>query len=97
MSYSLHKEAEVDLVNAARFYRKEGGVKLADRFLHEFERVATLLVEFPAIGTPADGHRRVHTFRDFPYSVIYREVEDHIRILVIRSHHRDPEHGDSRR
>jgi plasmid stabilization system protein ParE len=97
MTYSLHRGAELDLLEAARFYRQEGGAKLANRFLSEFERVAKLLAEFPGIGTPADDLRRVHPLQDFPYSVIYRESGGHVRVLVVRAHLRDPEHGESRR
>jgi plasmid stabilization system protein ParE len=97
MTYSLHRGAEFDLLEAARFYRHEGGAKLANRFLNEFERVAKLLVEFPGIGTPADDLRRVHPLHDFPYSVIYRELNGHIRVLVVRGQFRDPAHGESRR
>lgn len=97
MTYRLHRGAERDLLEAEKFYRREGGAKLASRFLDEFERVAALMVEFPGIGTPADDLRRVHPMQDFPYSVIYREIGGEIRILVIRAHFRDPEHGDGRR
>ena len=97
MSYSLHRGAELDLLEAARFYRKEGGAKLADRFLSEFERVADLLVKYPGIGTPADEARRIHPLQDFPYSVIYRSTGDYIRILVVRAQLRDPQHGELRR
>lgn len=97
MTYSLHRGAELDLREAARFYRQEGGPKLAGRFLDEFERVMKLLLEFPGLGTPVDELRRVHTLHDFPYSVIYREDSKAIRVLVVRSHHRDPDHGGSRR
>lgn len=97
MTYSLHRGAELDLLEAARFYRREGGAKLANRFLTEFERVAKLLVEFPGLGTPADELRRIHPLHDFPYSVIYRDIGGHVRILVVRGFFRDPEHGESRR
>ena len=98
MSYSLHRGAESDLLEAVRFYRREGGSKLANRFLDEFERVAELLVEYPGLGTPADDCRRVHPFRGFPYSVIYREIRPgSVRVLVVRSQFRDPSHGESRR
>ena len=97
MSYSLHRGAELDLLEAARFYRREGGAKLANRFLDEFERVAGLLVRFPDIGTPAGDLCRVQSLHDFPYSVIYRVTEGHIRVLVVRGHLRDPEYGASRR
>jgi plasmid stabilization system protein ParE len=97
VTYSLHRGAEIDLLEAARFYRKEGGAKLADRFLKEFERVADLLVQFPGIGTPVDEVRRVHPLQDFPYSVIYRQSSGHIRVLVVRGQLRDPQHGELRR
>lgn len=102
MTYSLHRGAELDLLEAAQFYRREGGVMLANRFLSEFERVVELLLEYPGIGTPADELRRVHPLHEFPYSVIYREIDDRLRdgrlrILVVRAHHRDPDHGELRR
>lgn len=97
MSYSLHRGAEADLLEAARFYRREGGAKLADRFLREFERVAELLVRFPELGTPVDDLRRHHPLETFPYSVIYRPCAGDIRVLVVRGQLRDPEHGESRR
>jgi len=75
MTYSLPRGAELDLLEAASFYRREGGARLANRFLDEFDRVARLLVEFPGIGTPADEFRRVHPLHDFPYSLIYSEKE----------------------
>lgn len=39
MTCSLHHGADFDLLEAATFYRHEGGAKLANRFLDEFERV----------------------------------------------------------
>jgi plasmid stabilization system protein ParE len=96
VSYSLHRGAENDLLEAARFYRQQGGPKLAGRFLNEFGRVVDLLVEFPGLGTPVDELRRVHRLQNFPYSVVYRVREGRIRILVVRSQYRDPEYGESR-
>ncbi|MFM2118953.1 MAG: hypothetical protein RL722_421 [Pseudomonadota bacterium] len=97
MTCSLHRGAELDLLEAAQFYRREGGARLADRFLNEFERLVGLLTEFPEIGTPAGDARRVHPMRDFPYSVIYRPTAEHIRVLAVRHLHRDPAHGELRR
>jgi plasmid stabilization system protein ParE len=51
LTYALHRGAEDDLAEAARFYRREGSRALAARFLDEFERIAKLLVEHPGIGT----------------------------------------------
>lgn len=97
MTYSLHRGAEADLLDAARFYRHEGGPRLASRFVDEFDRVVALRVEFPGLGTPVDEVRRVHMLHDFFYSVIYREEGKGIRVLVVRSQFRDPDHGESRR
>lgn len=97
MSVHLHRGAEQDLLQAARFYRSEGGELLAMRFLAEFERVIELLQEFPGIGTPTDSGRRVHPLQGFPYSVIYSVNDHQLRVLVVRAHLRDPDHGASRR
>ncbi|MCW5620623.1 MAG: type II toxin-antitoxin system RelE/ParE family toxin [Burkholderiales bacterium] len=96
MSYSLHRGAEEDLTEAFRFYRREGGGKLARRFLDEFERVIKLLKDFPDIGTPTGEDRRSFPFNGFPYSVIYRHVNAEIRVLVVRHQNRDPVHGEQR-
>lgn len=97
MSYSLHRGAELDLLEVARFYRREGGARLAGRFLDEFERAAEVIVRFPGIGTPTDDIRRVYPLTGFPYSIIYREVGGQVRILVVRAQRRDPAHGEARR
>lgn len=96
MSASLHPGAARDLTEAFRFYRQEAGRGIASRFLQEFERVASLLEEFPDIGTPTGGERRAYPLRGFPYSVIYRPLESTIRILVVRHQSRDPAFGEER-
>lgn len=97
MSYSLHRGAERDLLEATTFYRREGGTRLANRFLDAFARVADLRVAFPAIGTSTDDVRRMHPLQHFPYAVIHRQIGDHIRILVVSGHFRDPGFGESLR
>ena len=96
MSYTLHRGAELDLAEAARFYRKEGGARLSRRFLDEFERVAELLDEYPKFGTPTEDERRSYPLQVFPYSLIYRPVGGDVRILVVRHQNRDPEYGNER-
>ena len=96
MSYSLHRGAEQDLTDAFRFYKREAGTGVAKRFLVEFERVISLLQEFPEIGTPTNEHRRSYPLSGFPYSVIYRHVNADIRVLVVRHQSRNPDYGDPR-
>jgi plasmid stabilization system protein ParE len=96
VSYSLHREAEKDLTDAFRFYKREAGSGVAARFLSEFERVVALLEDFPEMGTPTNERRRSYPLTGFPYSVIYRHVEAGVRILVVRHQSRDPDFGEHR-
>jgi plasmid stabilization system protein ParE len=97
LTYSLHPEAEQDIADALDFYSKEAGRLVSQRFFSEFERVANLLVEHPGLGTPTVRGRRVFPLRFFPYSVVYREMEGCIRIVIVRHQHRKPGYGGTRR
>ncbi len=97
MTYSLHPDAEKDVADAIDFYAEQAGITVAERFLTEFERVANLLMRHPGFGTPASRGRRVFPLQVFPYSVVYRDLEGSIRILVVRHQHRKPSYGGGRR
>lgn len=97
MTYSLHPKAELDVAEALDFYYEQAGPLVAARFLDEFERVAKLLVEYPAFGTPTTNGRRSFPLKVFPYSVVYRSLENGVRILIVRHQHRKPGYGHGRR
>ena len=97
MTYLLHPSAEKDIADALDFYTEQAGLLVAQRFLDEFERVAGLLVTHPGFGTPTTKGRRVFPLRVFPYSVVYRQIEAGIRIIVVRHQHRKPGYGGARR
>jgi plasmid stabilization system protein ParE len=96
LTYSLHPGAERDLAGARDFYVKQAGRFVAQRFLDEFERVVRLLEETPGLGTPVQRGRRVFPMRYFPYSIVYRSLDAHIRIIVVRHQHRKPSFGGAR-
>lgn len=96
MTYSLHPEVENDLAAAARHLQSHASARIASRFLAEFERVASLLVEHPGFGTPMSRGRRIYPFRVFKYSVVYRVVGEQVRILVVRHQKRKPDYGGNR-
>lgn len=96
MTIVIHRLAAADLADASRFYKAEAGSGLAKRFLAEFERVAKLLELHPQLGTPIQDGRRSQPLTDFPYSIIYQEVDIGIRILVVRHQNRDPAYGSDR-
>lgn len=97
MTYSLHPGAEQDIAEALDFYTKEAGRVVAARFLDEFERVANLLAEYPGLGAPTTRGRRIFPLKVFPFSLVYRELEGEIRILIVRHQHRRPAHASHRR
>jgi plasmid stabilization system protein ParE len=94
--YWLHPEAEQDIADALDFYAAQAGPEIAKRFLGEFERVANLLVEHPGLGTPSTQGRRVFPLRVFPYSVVYRNLDKGVRIIVVRHQRRKPGYGGAR-
>ena len=96
MKRSIHREAERDLGDAARYYQAQAGSAVASRFMDEFERVAKLLEANPGYGTPTRSGRRIYPLRGFPYSPIYRLTSDEIRILVVRHQSRNPAFGSGR-
>lgn len=97
MAYSLDPLAEKELEDAFVYYREQGGSNLANAFLIEFERVATLLSANTGFGTPAGGTRRSYPLRRFPYSLIYRATPGGLRILVLGHQHRLPGYWRGRR
>jgi plasmid stabilization system protein ParE len=97
MIYSLHPGAEHDIANTLDFYSEQAGLVVAGRFLEEFERVAKLLVEHPGLGTPTTRGRRTFPLKIFPYSVVYRNLESSIQILIVRHQHRRPGYASGRR
>lgn len=97
MSYALHPGAEQDIANALDFYNEQAGPIVAARFIEEIERAAKLLVKHPGLGVPTTRGRRVFPLRVFPYSVVYRDAENGLLIVIVRHQHRKPGYGGGRR
>ena len=97
MTFSLHPGAEHDFAKALDFYSEQAGSVVAERFLEEFERVTKLLVEHPNLGTPTTRGHRTFPLKVFPFSVVYRNLESSIRILIVRHQHRKPGYAGGRR
>ena len=96
MTASLHREADLELTPAFRHCQREAGGGVAGRFLREIKRIAKLVEAHPGLGNPTAAGRRSFPLQGFLYTVIYREVDDGIRILVVRHQGRDPAHGEQR-
>lgn len=72
MNWSLSTDAEEELDHAATHYQDQASIAVADAFLHEFERAASLIAEYLGLGTPASRGRRLMLLRRFPFSLLYR-------------------------
>jgi toxin ParE1/3/4 len=85
----FHDFAEEELNEAAAYYaRARHG--LGDTFLAEVHRAVDELLVTPLAGTLVDKDVRWWLVRRFPYSVLYRVRDDHIRILAIAHPKRRP-------
>lgn len=92
----LHPAAEKDLEAAAEFYEQEASPAVAARFVQEFKRLASLLLEQPGIGAPCSNGRRGLVMNVFPYTAIYRATTQEVRVLVVKHDRKQPSFGDKR-
>jgi plasmid stabilization system protein ParE len=83
-------EAEADLADAVAWYDAHSEA-LGERFLAEYSRVISLILEFPeAWPLFADDYRAVR-FHKFPYRVVYLPATDKLDVYAVMHLHRDPE------
>jgi toxin ParE1/3/4 len=94
----FHPLAERELSEISAYYQAQDRPGLCEAFLAEVERVLVFVTDKPSAGTAAGGDdAREWRLRRFPYSVIYRVREDHIRILALAAHKRRPYYWRARR
>jgi toxin ParE1/3/4 len=98
VSYWLHEEAEAELNDAAMYYAEQATPRIALAFLGEFERVIDLLQLNQQLGTRKEAGMRVHPFRRFPYSIVYREdTEAGPKVYAVAHQSRQPGYWRNRR
>jgi plasmid stabilization system protein ParE len=90
VTYFLSTEAEQELIEAIAFYTEQASVTVASAFLAEFTRAARLLDSNPGLGTSTLRGRRIFPMRRFPYSLVYRDADDGVRIAAIAHQRRRP-------
>jgi plasmid stabilization system protein ParE len=82
VKFSVHATAELELTQAAIYYRKRGGQALAESLIGEFERACALLHAYPTIGAPWKEAARLLPLERFPYCVVYLLSSDAVRIVA---------------
>ena len=96
MKYWLHPEAEEDLARVIERYKGRFGVAAARRFFTEYERVRSLVLSNPDLGTKLSRGRRVYPFKAMPYLLVYRPELEGLVVLIVRHQHRNPRLGSHR-
>jgi toxin ParE1/3/4 len=98
MSRAIHRRraARGDLVDIFRYYAREAGLRVAERFFDQAEATFTRLASLPGMGTLYDHpHPVLAELRHFPvsrfprYNVFYRPVPDGIQIVRVLHGARD--------
>jgi toxin ParE1/3/4 len=92
----FHPLAEQELIDAAAYY-KEQKLELGLEYLEEVEHAINFLICYPEAGSKIRGSVRRLTLPKFPYSLLYRVLEnDRIRILAVAHHKRKPQYWINR-
>ena len=93
----FHPLAEQELIDAAIYYEEENqGLGL--EYLLEVEHAVSLLARYPNAGSVVRGFVRRLILPRFPYSLLYRVVdEDLIRILAVAHRKRKPRYWVDRK
>lgn len=85
----FHPEALIELENIHRWCRKRS--QLAARtFTKEVVQVIRRISESPQSGTQTRENERRYLFKRFPYSIVYRVVENEVFITAIAHQKRRP-------
>ncbi len=92
----FHPLADRELADAVSYYEgQETGLGL--EFLETVENSVNLLLRYPEIGSKITGSIRSIVIGKFPYSLLYRILEEEqIRILALAHSKRKPQYWSSR-
>ncbi len=97
MKVIFHPKVFAEIDEIMRYYEHVVSEQLADDFYQEFRRCVLCSSEHPEhFYTKLGNYKRVNLER-FPYNFLFREFDDHIRILVVRHNLRHPAYGVTRK
>lgn len=90
MKQGFSPAARLELVEATQWYLDEGGAALAARFERDITRAIQLLALMPGIGSPNYHGVRTWPLKDFPYTLVYRMVDDSLTVVAVAHQSRKP-------
>jgi toxin ParE1/3/4 len=92
----FHERAESEMNEAAAYYAR-ARVGIGEAFLAEAKHTVDVLAATSLPGSAGDGEVRRRLIDRFPYCIVYRMVDDHLRILAIGHQKRRPLYRHDRR
>jgi plasmid stabilization system protein ParE len=95
MRVRFEPEAAEELAEATA-YLTDQSARAAEGFLADVAAAAKLLLQFPGAGSPLRGNFRRLLLKTFPYQLIYRVVEEDIRIYAVAHLKRRPGYWQKR-
>lgn len=87
--YTLHKQAERELEQAALYYDAEYPGR-GRRFVDAFEKAMLMLCAHPEAAPAVHPPIRAKTLRIWPYKIYYRNVRGRPRVLAVAHTKRQP-------
>lgn len=93
MIVSVSLAADRELTEGTRYYAARAGSEVGFAFV----RAIALLSKHPELGTVWRNQRRRFPMRRFPYSIIYYQVGDKLRVIALAHHRRKPGFREVRR
>jgi toxin ParE1/3/4 len=86
---SFHPEAEAEVQAALAWYlarSRNAAIGLSE----ELERALAMIQQFPELQPPYDDRHRFAVLRRFPYTLVYRNEKDMIRVIAFAHSRRAP-------
>jgi plasmid stabilization system protein ParE len=97
MRLILHPKVYSDIDEVMQYYERIAKPGLADEFYAELRYLMTKAGYTPLSFSIREKDMRRVNPRRFPYHFLFRVIEDVVRTLVVRHHHRNPSFGSRRR
>lgn len=94
---SVNRHARKEVSEIIAYLDKKAGEKTGDAFFAELMTALEALRQDYGRHHFYRGDLRRVNLKQFPYHVLYRVHLTVVRVLVIRHHHRHPDHGIRRR
>ena len=91
MRLIYHRDAEAELIEAARFYEQRVPA-LGAQFLDAADQAVRAILDAPEKWRIIEADVRRFLMPRFPYAIYYRVLPDDVRILAFKHHRRHPDY-----